>query len=67
MHYKEVKKYFFTIWISWVSKDAEFYVDSKNITLPLLQNAPKKSYSRIQIFVITQGPPCVVKIVFLLE
>jgi hypothetical protein len=33
---------FFTIWTSWVSKDAECYVDFKNINLPLWQNAPKK-------------------------
>jgi hypothetical protein len=25
---------FFTIWTSWISKDAEFYVDFKNINLP---------------------------------
>jgi hypothetical protein len=25
---------FSTIWTSWVSKDAEFYVDFKNINLP---------------------------------
>jgi hypothetical protein len=34
MHYKEVQKFVFTIWTSWVSKDAEFYVDFKNIKLP---------------------------------
>jgi hypothetical protein len=27
-------KFVFTIWTSWVSKDAEFYVDFKNISLP---------------------------------
>jgi hypothetical protein len=31
MHYIEVQNFFFTIWTSWVSKDAEFYVDFKNI------------------------------------
>jgi hypothetical protein len=34
MHHINVKKNFFTIWTSWVSKDAEFYVDFKNINLP---------------------------------
>jgi hypothetical protein len=29
--YKGKKNFFFTIWTSWVSKDAEFYVDLKNI------------------------------------
>jgi hypothetical protein len=28
-------KFLFTIWTSWVSKDAEFYVDFKNINLAL--------------------------------
>jgi hypothetical protein len=31
MHYIEAQNFFFTIWTSWVSKDAEFYVDFKNI------------------------------------
>jgi hypothetical protein len=37
MHYiyKGPNFFFFTIWASWVSKDAEFYVDFKNINLPL--------------------------------
>jgi hypothetical protein len=34
MHYIRVKKNFFTIWTSWVSKDAEFYIDFKHINLP---------------------------------
>jgi hypothetical protein len=34
MHYIEVINCFFTIWTSWVSKDAIFYVDFKNINLP---------------------------------
>jgi hypothetical protein len=34
MHYTEVQNFFPTIWTSWVSKDAEFYVDFKNINLP---------------------------------
>jgi hypothetical protein len=34
MHYIRVKKFLFTIWTSWVSKDAEFYVDFKHINLP---------------------------------
>jgi hypothetical protein len=54
------KKSFFTIWNSWVSKDAEFYVDFKNLNLYSGQNAPKKRYSRIKIFVSTQGAPYVV-------
>jgi hypothetical protein len=32
--YKD-KKIFFTIWMPWVSKDAEFYGDCKNLNLPL--------------------------------
>jgi hypothetical protein len=35
MHYIRVQIFFFTIWASWVSKDAEFYVDFKNINLSL--------------------------------
>jgi hypothetical protein len=34
MHNIRVQNFFFTIWTSWVSKDAEFYVDFKNINLP---------------------------------
>jgi hypothetical protein len=35
MHYTyKGPKIFFTIWTSWVSKDAEFYVNFKNINLP---------------------------------
>jgi hypothetical protein len=35
MHYiYRGPKIFPTIWTSWVSKDAEFYVDFKNINLP---------------------------------
>jgi hypothetical protein len=34
MHYIEIKKILFAIWTSLVSKDAEFYVDFKNINLP---------------------------------
>jgi hypothetical protein len=33
MHYVEVQK-IFTIWTSWASKDATFYVDFTNINLP---------------------------------
>jgi hypothetical protein len=35
MHYciHGAKHFFFTKWTSWVSKDAEFYVDFKNINL----------------------------------
>jgi hypothetical protein len=50
-------KIFFTILTSWLSKDAEFYVDFKIINLPLSQNAPKKSYSRKKNFFTTQGGP----------
>jgi hypothetical protein len=35
MHYIGVQNFLFTIWTSWVAKDAEFYVDFKNINLPL--------------------------------
>jgi hypothetical protein len=34
MHYIRVQNFFFTIWTSWVLKDAAFYVDFKNINLP---------------------------------
>jgi hypothetical protein len=34
MHYIRVKTFLFTIWTSWVSKDAEYYVHFKNINLP---------------------------------
>jgi hypothetical protein len=34
MHYIRVQNFFFTIWTSWVAKDAEFYADFKNINLP---------------------------------
>jgi hypothetical protein len=30
----KVKTFLVTIWTSWVSKDAEYYVDFKNINLP---------------------------------
>jgi hypothetical protein len=38
MHYRyrhryKGKKFFFTIWALWVSRDAEFYVDSKHTNL----------------------------------
>jgi hypothetical protein len=33
-HYIRVKKIFFIMWGLWVSKDAEFNVDFKNINLP---------------------------------
>jgi hypothetical protein len=42
MHYIRVQNILFTIWTSWVSKDAELYVDFKNINLPFWQNAPKE-------------------------
>jgi hypothetical protein len=32
-----------------------------------LQNAPKKRYSRIKIFICTQRAPCVVKTLFFLK
>jgi hypothetical protein len=31
---KRVQNLLFTIWASWVSKDAEFYIGFKNINLP---------------------------------
>jgi hypothetical protein len=45
------------MWAWWVLKDAEFY-DLKNINLPLWQNAPKNSNSKIEIFITTHGAPC---------
>jgi hypothetical protein len=30
----EQKTFFSTMWTSWVSKDAEFYLDFKNLNLP---------------------------------
>jgi hypothetical protein len=36
----------FTMLALCLSKDAEFYVDFKNIQLPQRHNAPKKSYSK---------------------
>jgi hypothetical protein len=59
--------FLFTIWTSSVSKNSEFYVDFKNINLPLWQNAPKKRYSRTKISVCTKVAPCVVKKSFFLE
>jgi hypothetical protein len=61
-HYIRVQKFFFIIWGLWVSKDAEFNVDFKNINLPKRQHAHKKGYSRKTNFNTTQGPPCVYKI-----
>jgi hypothetical protein len=56
MHYIHTgPKIFFGIWTSWASK--EFYVDFKNINLPLWQNAPKESYSSKKNFFTTQGAP----------
>jgi hypothetical protein len=40
MHSIMVQNFLFTLWTSWVLKDAEFYVEFKNINLPLWQNAP---------------------------
>jgi hypothetical protein len=34
-HCIRVQKFLFAIWTPWVSKDAEFYIDFKNINLPL--------------------------------
>jgi hypothetical protein len=60
------QKICFTMWAWWVSKDTEFYVDFKNINLPLWQNAPKKSNSKIKIFITIQGAPCVQTEIFIL-
>jgi hypothetical protein len=58
-HYIRVQNFFLIIWGLWVSKDAEFNVDSKNINLLWWQNAPKKSNSRKTYFNTIQymGPP----------
>jgi hypothetical protein len=45
-HYIRVKIFFFTIGTCLVSKDAEFYVEFKNVNLPLCKIAPKKNYWR---------------------
>jgi hypothetical protein len=55
------------MWGLWVSKDAELNVDYKNINLYKRQNAPKKSKSRIKILFTTQGAPCVVIKIFILD
>jgi hypothetical protein len=34
MQYIRVQNFVFTMWAWWASKDAEFYVDFKNINLP---------------------------------
>jgi hypothetical protein len=34
----------------WVSKEAEIYVDFKNVNLPKLQNAPKKIFSYVRMY-----------------
>jgi hypothetical protein len=44
-HYIKLK-ILFTIWTSWVSKDADFFTDSKNINLPQSQNAQIKLYNK---------------------
>jgi hypothetical protein len=49
MHYIRVKNLLFTIWNSWVSKDAEFYVGFKNINLPKWQNAQNAKEHRISL------------------
>jgi len=41
-HYIRVKIFFFTIETCLVSKDAEFYVEFKNVNLPLCKISPKK-------------------------
>jgi hypothetical protein len=41
--------FFFTIGTCLVSKDAEFYVEFKNVNLPLCKIAPKKNYWRKKI------------------
>jgi hypothetical protein len=56
-HYIWVQTIFFIIWhlFLWVSKDAEFNVDSKNINLPLWQNAPKKLFRKNEFLIYTRG------------
>jgi hypothetical protein len=48
-HYIRVKIFFFTMGTYWVSKDAEFYVEFKNVNLPLYKIASKKNYWRKKI------------------
>jgi len=36
------ENFFFRMGTYWVSKDAEFYVEFKNVNLPLYKIAPKK-------------------------
>jgi hypothetical protein len=66
MQYIWVKNDLFTIYGLGVSKDAEFYVNFKNINLYKWQNAPKTSKSRIKIG-FRGGPLCVVKQICILE
>jgi hypothetical protein len=63
MHYIRVQKFFFTIWTSWVSKDAEFDVDFKNTNLPW-QNAPKEIFQDKDFRQYTGGPQCSKEILF---
>jgi hypothetical protein len=57
MHYIRVQHFFFTIWTSWVSKDAEFYVEFKIVNSPYWQNAPKKVIQEKRISLQHRGPP----------
>jgi hypothetical protein len=53
------QKTFFTIWTSWVSKDAKLYIDFKNINL---------HYSgKMKEFLYYTGAPCVLMKIFILE
>jgi len=46
MHYIKVQKFFFTIGTSRVSKNAEFYVEFKNINFPYNKMHQKKVISK---------------------
>jgi hypothetical protein len=50
---------------SWVSKDAEFCVDFKNMNFS--EKMHLKGYSRIKNFFTTQGAPYIMKNFFFLE
>jgi hypothetical protein len=54
-HIRGVQKNFLQTPSRWVSKNAEFCVDFKNINLYWWQNAPKTSKSRIKLCFTTQG------------
>jgi hypothetical protein len=55
-HYIRVPKFFFITWGLWISKDAEFNVDFKNIYYLSDKMHLKKSYSRKRFSLLHRGP-----------